>query len=258
MADRSIDIVEGAKSAYAFALANAPRVWAPLLAGALAGVLGLICQRYGLGLWLLPVVILGLLAGPWAYGALYRIAFAGERGLTPAPGGLAWGSPETRTLLATLLLLLLILLVTLAALFVGLLVGVVLYATVGGGHDMAQGRLWLTDVAAVVLAAAIAWVGVRLILALPASVASGEVQVFTTWPLTKGHVLRLLGLAVLVGAPTILIQGLILLTGAARGNVHDGLDFALHLVAAVLDVVVQVPLWAGLGAYGYGKLRPPA
>jgi len=257
MSEQRINILAGVRAAYQFAPMAAPRAAAPLAISVVAGILAVVGQRLNAGLWLTPVFALTLLAGPWAYAALYRIAFEGENGLIPAPWGLAWAAPEQRALVAALLILLIVVLVTVAALFGGLLLGNVLFATVGGGKDLTLARWWLIGSAAVIVVLGLAWVLARLSLALPASVASGGVQVFTTWALTKGETIRLLAAGLLVGAPAVVMQTLVIGSAWLRGGPHDGVDLGLRAVAAAVDAGIQVPLWAGFGAYAYRMLRRP-
>ena len=124
-----------------------------------------------------------------AQGALWRLALGEGR---PGPGGLQWGGPELRLLAVWLLsaaflgvLALLVFVVVLCFAYAAASAGVGFVAsdaaTWGPAVD-ARGRIVVSAVG-LSGAAALVWAATRISFASSASVATGRVQVLSTWPL---------------------------------------------------------------------------
>ena len=112
---------------------------------------------------------------------------------------------------------------------------------------------------------ALIWLGARLILARPASLAEGRVLAFETWAWTKGNALRIVGAVLLLGLPLTLaalaagelVASLLLGQGEARETAVVGYQGA---AALILGNFLQLWLVAGplaaQAAYFYRGLRP--
>jgi hypothetical protein len=221
--------------------------------------------------------LMSVAASTMAMGALYRLAFAdehpGDPGFQPGPFGLQWGAMEWRLLGATLLIFLLLIIAMVVFFFLVMLAVVMLAGSGAIGADTdpqelaralgAPGAILLLLLMTVLLVTVI-YAAVRLVLVPAATASSGKVQVFETWPLTKGQFWPILGAVVLVSLPSIIagvLTAAISSTATEEGPV-DGthvLPAATALVVALLSgavtAFVQAPLTAGLGAYLYRGLR---
>ena len=281
MAQSNVPVMEAARAAYRFWR----EAWRPAL-GALLLVSALGAAQYYLAAtgqsgWSLLATLLTLPAQMVAYGALFRLAFADERigepAFLPGPGGLQWGGMENRLLGATLLLMLLAFVAIILLIFVFV---IALMAVAGGAAagledaDTPQeimealgprGMLTL-GLLAIAAGALGIWISVRLALVLPATAATGRVQVFETWRLTKGQFWRILAAMLIASAPSIVWA---LFNGAVEGALgEEGPREGVHVLpagaAAVMAVlgglvtgVLQTPLTVGLGAFLYRGLREP-
>lgn len=110
----------------------------------------------------------------------------------------------------------------------------------------------------------------RLYLAAPATIADSKVRTFETWPLTKDNMLRIIAVRLLLLLPTwfvvSLIQGgAIGAMGVAMGNpsVMAALAqqepvrfFAVALANVLPQLLIYLPLEAGLSAFLYKGLKP--
>ena len=273
---RSISVTEGAGAAFGFLGRSWLRVAAAL---ALAGLLGAaaaiaLAHREFARVWLLGVAY--LLAVAMAQGGLFRIAYAerhpSDQRHSLGFGGLQWGGVEWRLLGVALLrgglfsLLGALVLTVLAAVYVGLAA-----AEAGPGLPVADPSRWrhtLDPLGWTVMtglglagAAGLGWLGLRLYLAYPATVAYGRIQLLSTWPLTKGHVWRVLGCVVLaLMAPA---AGLGVAARIERGMLGSGPWSDDRMAAGVLSLVsclgqsfLLLPLGVGLMSYLYDRLGP--
>lgn len=263
----SISVTGGASAAFGF-LARSWRGAAAALA--LAGLLNwanvsaFLSRDFGRA-WLLLAAY--LVAAVMATGGLFRVA----RNLSPGFGGLQWGAIEWRLLgVAVLRILLFTLLIALfATVLTAAYAGMAAAETAGGfaaaarpGWRPSLDSLGWTVVGGVGLAglAGLCWVGLRLYLAAAATVALGRVQLLSVWPLTKGHVGRILGSLILVLAPGV---AALLAAGAGRGLLGAGDEgvwrmFAtlLALAAGMGETFLILPLSVGLMIYLYDRLGP--
>jgi hypothetical protein len=250
------------------ALRAAAAAWRPMLTGAWAPLLGLtllalaISPAFGLAplraLLLAPV---DLLVTAVAYGAMMRVALAdlhvGDESYRLGPGGLQWTSIETRLLGALLLIGLFVGLAGLGAIFATLLSAVVVAAVIGQPSGAVGGFLATPSGIAAALVCAVTvgfilWAGVRLILSTAATADRRQVQVFSTWSLTKGAALPLFLALLAIAAPAILFS---LAGRMAAGQAVALAPWAGYALAVGL---VQTPLTAGVSAYAYRRLREPA
>jgi hypothetical protein len=108
--------------------------------------------------------------------------------------------------------------------------------------------------------AALSWIGLRLYLAAAATVAMGRVQLLSAWPLTKGHVGRILGSLTLVLAPGALV---LLAAGIGRGLLMTGDEGGWRMFVVLLGLAAGagatfliLPLSVGLMIYLYDRLGP--
>ena len=281
MAQSNVPVMEAARAAYRFwREAWRPALGALLLLSAATAVQTYLAATGRTG-WAMLAMLPSLIAQMVAYGALFRLAFADERTGEPAfqtgPGGLQWGGMETRLLGATLLLFLLAFLAVILFTFVFLIAFMV---AAGGAPEGLEGAdtpqelvealgargvlvLLVTSLAAAALAI---WASVRLALVLPATASTGKVQVFETWPLTKGQFWRIFAAMLIASAPPIVGA---IFSGGAEGVLavegdREGVQVLPPAAAAVMAVagglvagVLQAPLSAGLTAYLYRGLRRP-
>jgi hypothetical protein len=219
-----------------------------------------------------------LLAICMGYAALMRLAFAdenpGEPEFTPGRGGIQWGMPEWRLLGVGALLFsalaiavsILIFAVILLSIVLGLSSKVEPNATpqqiadaVGPGGSAALLLVFAVFLGGMLYAAA------RLTLASAATVARRKVQVFSTWSLTKGQVLRVIAASLLSSLPSIaaglllaILVGLIGKPAGANAAPQVAMPLALIVAAvpAAILAFVQLPVSVGLTAYLYRGLRP--
>jgi len=234
--------------------------WAPLLGLALVALA--ISPAFGLApLWPLVLAPIDLLVSAVAYGAMMRIALAdghtGDEAYRPSPAGLQWSGLETRLLGAFLLIGLFVLLCAIGAVFATLLAAVIV-AAVSGQFPQAGGVFLATPsgmTAAAVLAATMAfilWACIRLILSTAATVDRRQVQVFSTWRMTKGHALPLFVALLAIAVPAIIL--------GAAGRLLAGHALSLPFWGAYALVIgfLQTPLTAGVSAEAYRRLSAPS
>ena len=100
------------------------------------------------------------------------------------------------------------------------------------------------------LAAALIWVGIRVCLYSPATVAEQHVQVFSTWPLTRGLFWPILGAVVVLLAPALVLT---LVEESWRAS--DAVGTGLAILVAAVNAFVELPLICGLYAHLYKRLR---
>ena len=114
-----------------------------------------------------------------------------------------------------------------------------------------KATLWLGAAGGLLLL----WVLVRLSLSVPATVDRGTVQVFSTWPLTRGRTLALLAIAILLGMPIFLRLGLPMLIpdGIAQILGDGAASVALRCLACLLGGLVQLPILAGALSFIYRR-----
>jgi len=258
MLGRKISVQAAITSAFAFARVNAPKT-AGILSMILLFDIAAILTPTTASVSPLLLALQGLkaLAGVIAQGALYRIAFANEHGGDPefrvGPLGLQWGKPEMRLLGAHLLLFFL--------LFLGLLFWVmVLIVSLGAGMFVSgtgAAPLAPTPEQASHMLAAFAplfvialGVYARVCLYSPATVAERKIAVFSTWSLTRGNFLPILGAVFLLAIP---ISVLNLLT--AWSGVPRAATIVIELLTCVLDAFLIRPMYCGLYVHLYTALR---
>lgn len=266
---RSIELIVGGLRPAARFVAMAWReAWGALIvAGVSLG--GLIATDFGpawQGVWL----AVALLATLPAQGALYRLALA-RPGIGAA--GLQWGRTEWR-LLAVWLLSVLFMAVLGLLLFIALIASAYAVASAGAGFVAAEPSTWSAAVdgrgrfglglVAVVGFAALLWARMRICLAPAASVARSQVQVLSTWPITRGRAWPIAATVVLVGlGPALLLAALAFGIPMAAGK-FAGLRDLAGLAQGLVLAGLWLPLNAGLMTYFFRRLaadrpdNPPA
>jgi hypothetical protein len=249
------DLIAGApRAAIAFLPLAWRRAWLSMLLAVLA--MALVATVRG-GPFAECWTAVAALAVVVEWGALWRLALGRE----PLRfGGLQMGRVEVRLVAAAALSIVFMMILGLLAFIVVLAFA---YAAAASGHgfvasDVAtwagavddRGRVVVVAVA-VACALLLLWAFGRISLAAPASVRRGQVQVLSTWPLTRGQVwsMTLAGLLVMA-VPTILIAAL-----ARAGTVAaPGLAGVALVAAAIVAGGVWLPLNVGLVTYLYSRL----
>ena len=164
-------------------------------------------------------------------------------------------------LLGAIALLLLFLL--LAVLFLLLLAFIITIAMVVAVHGQtaipAPGASLPPDVQAMlsllilVFAVAGLWVVVRVCLYPAATVAEKHIQVFSTWKLTDGNWWRIFAAFLLLLLPAIVLAALL-----TASQPYPALQTAFAILSAAVNAFIEAPLFCGLYAYLYKRLRMPA
>lgn len=235
------------------------RAWGALLLLTMVSIAGVMETVQGVGwAWILVTSMVELLATVVACGALFRIALSRDK---PGPAGLQWSKVEWRVLGAMALTFFLILLILLAIVFVIMLLLAVLYVGFGAASIPSPKDLSSTPAGQALIAAGglgglvLLWVLVRLSLAAPATVDRGAIQVFSTWPFSRGRTLTLFLIAILLGLTIFLRLGLPMLipnwAGSRPGT--GGAATGLRVLASLLGGLVQLPILAGALAYVYRR-----
>ena len=261
-----LSISGGVRAAVQFWREATPRVWGALAIFAIVIAAVQSAQAAGAApIWMLLGAAVEIFASVLAYGALLRLAFAGDH-----PGdaefalggaGVQWGKPEWRLLGATLLLMLFYLFVIIGVIFLLFLVAVVFAAVEGVRSTTPAGLLHSPSGLAVVAVLIVCtlgvlWSSIRLSLSLPATVDRKQVQVFSVWALTKGHLT-----ALVVSGVICLLPGLIVGTLAVWAKTSLGTSLPLSgailigVVVSAVTVFVQSPLVIGLYSHFYRLLR---
>jgi hypothetical protein len=264
----SISVIEGARAAFA-ALGSAWRraAGALALAGLLstAAILALVDRQFGRTAALLAAY---LLAAAMARGALFRLARR-PHGETPTPGfaGFQWDALEWRLLAVALLRAALFgLLGALAiTLFVALYIGIAA-AEAGRAHAITAPEHWrrtldpvgwsVVGAATLACAAGIGWIAMRLYLGFAATARQNQVRLLSTWPLTRGQVLRLLGGVVLITAP---MAALVLAMRIGRDLIPADDLGGWRLGVGIVcfgQAFLALPLSVGLMTYFHSRLAP--
>lgn len=271
--DAQIPVLQSARAAYDFFLTH----WTRVLPGAAIAALG--TTAMGLVVRMPPetrggAATLLALAAVFISNVIYQAALY-RLALRPGDAsrfGLELGADEARLagLYAALTAFL-----TLIGIVAFTAVLIVMAGVVGFSGDMAAIQAAQNDPAAMAQAlgpigmllymicfagfiALMVWVGVRLVLAAPATIAERRFRMLSTWPWTKGSVLRIVAAAILSLLPGALALGLIqsgiegALGDASRATLMIFLFIINWISAATIGVIA-----AGLYAYLYTGLRPP-
>lgn len=271
MVGRKISIQSAVKAAFEFTKINAPKaagVLSIILLFDIASVIAPTPEAMTVDLPRLALKAVQTLFTIVAEGALFRLAFASEHGGDPAfrigPLGLQWGRAETRLLGANLLLYLLF--------FIALLfLAIILIVVLGAGmfingtsaaslksasmasptmspEQVSQWALALTPLLLVSL-----YVYLRICLFGAATVAENKVMVFSTWSLTRGNVMPILGASFVIALPLVVLSLLATLPGEPRT-----VSIVIELLSCVVDAFLIRPMSCGLYAHIYAALRTNA
>ena len=266
MAADELSISGGVRAAVGFWREATGKVWGALAVFALVIVVAQSAQAAGVDpIWMLVSAAVEIFASILAYGALLRFAFLADHTSDPdfalGAGGVQWGKPEWRLLGATMLLMLFYLLVIIGTVFL-LSIVAVSFASAEGSHSTAPSGLLHSPSGLAVLAVLIAcvfgvvWSSIRLSLSLPATVDRKQVQVFSVWSLTKGHVLPLFVAGVICLLPGLIVGTIAVLV---KSNLGAALPLwgavLIGLVVSTVTVFVQSPLVIGLYSHFYRLLR---
>ena len=274
MADSQVSL--RASLAYAWDLLRTKwrDIWGALALSALASTVvyaGLFAQNNTLVVAGLPAMLLTKYA---IYGAVVRLGFGAEHQDDPEfrPGvmGLQWKRMELRMFGADLLLgaFQLVIGILLAIALTAPLIGVIMsHGAPPAGittpeqlmQQLGPNGETIMQVEQFVLWAAIALIGIRLSLSLPASAESGRVAVLSTWKLTKGVFWRLAAASIVVALPLIVILTLI---GAATAGPAGEMRrfspseaFVFALVCGSWAGAAITPLTAAVQVYFYRRLK---
>jgi hypothetical protein len=200
---------------------------------------------------------LALLAGVIAQGALFRRAFDRPAGLK----GLRWGRDEWRLLAAQLMILALFFLIGAILMVVVGAVAMGVARTAAPSFDPGTIAGWKAAFASagpagfvLVLAplaslAILIWLGLRLSFSAPATVDQSGVRVLSAFPLTKGRVLALFVVGVVIAAPIMALSVLLSMTP------NRGLPVAA--VLALATYFYAMPAWTGSLAHFYRHRAAP-
>ncbi len=258
MAGTKVPVAESVKASIAFLRYSIPHAY---------GILSLV-MVVNLGGWFLtanPIATL-LVAVPFnimASAALMRLAFADEHPGDPdfrlGPSGLQWRLTEWRLLGAVCLLALLLVIGILFLVMLVFVFGAAAVLTSGSKAVQAAGTQTASPAAAatggaLLLAAMMIAVFVKVHVCLypAATVTNKKIEVFSTWPLTKGQFWPILAATVLLNLPSLILSML-----AVYVPVSLGLSPVFGVVLAGVNAFVELPLLNGLYAYLYKGLRPP-
>jgi hypothetical protein len=96
------------------------------------------------------------------------------------------------------------------------------------------------------------FVKVHVCLYPAATVTNKKIEVFSTWPLTKGQFWPILAATILLNLPSLILSML-----AVYVPVSLGLSPVFGVVLAGVNAFVELPLLNGLYAFLYRGLRPP-
>lgn len=259
----TISVREGVRAGYGFIVPAWKRAIAALFLYAVAAN----AYFYAVFANLSPAAILGALVlmvvvAAVADGGLLRTAL--EHG-KPGPGGLQWGRVENRLIGLTLLFVVLFSMVSLLLLIVLVMVsiGVSLPAKAPASSEVSA---WLASIGPIgsavfglALAAAIAvlvWLGVRLSLAQPATVARDRIQLLSSITLTGQGFWTLLGVIAGVALPMIAVLALAALLRSPAGTVATPLALVLAAVAGLVAAFIHTPAKVGALVYLYRRLSP--
>ncbi len=271
--DAQLPVLRSARAAYEFFLTH----WTRALPGAAIAALGATAmglvfripvESRSAGATLLALAVV-FISNVIYQAALYRMALRPEQ---TSRFGLELGGDEARLagLYAALTAFL-----TLVGVVAFTAVLIVMAGVVGFSGDMQAIQAAQNDPAAMAQAlgpvgmllymicfagfiALMVWVGVRLALAAPATIAERRFRMLSTWPWTKGSVLRIIAAAILAILPVALTLGLLQsgIEGALGGGSRAALAIFLFVMNWISAATVGV-ISAGLYAYLYTGLRMP-
>ncbi len=111
--------------------------------------------------------------------------------------------------------------------------------------------------------AVLVWLSTRLTLVSVATIGEGRIMGFSTWPWTKGNVLRIFAATILIALPLSFAFGLIVGVISGVLGVTDQAGASpmargvLSFISGVGQYLVLLPAINGLLAYLYRGLRPP-
>lgn len=269
MAEESqLPVIASVRAAWTFFVQN----WRRFLPVAAVAALGQFVLLEGFGAGRSGLAYLGyltwMIAEIFYQASIYRFALRGE---FPRPFGLRVSADEGRIFAVGVLMTLFLILVFLAA----FIPAVVIVSGIGaaGGDPTVLGapgstpeQMWAAlgaagRTAAVVAGAAVAalmlFVGVRLCLAAPATIAEERIVLLKSWPWTKGCFLRLLAAIVIAMLPSMAATyffGLIATAAAQSGAAP--LAFAANYAASLGATLIGGMMTGGLLAFLYQGLRP--
>lgn len=271
--EAQLPVLQSARAAYDFFLSH----WTRALPGAALAALGATAmglimrtppEARGAGATLLALALV-FISTVIYQSALYRMALRPEES---SRFGLTLGGDEARLagLYAALTAFM-----TLIGVVAFTAVLIVMAGVVGFSGDMEAIQAAQNDPAAMAQAlgpvgmllymicfagfiALMVWVGVRLALAAPATIAEKRFRMLATWPWTKGSVLRIIAAFILAVLPAALAIGLLQsgFEGAMDGASRAALAIFLFIMNWISAATVGV-ISAGLYAYLYTGLHTP-
>lgn len=205
--------------------AASPEAFLPVLTS-YAAILGVI----------LPI---SLVASAMLYAAVSRAVL---RPAESAFGYLRLGMDEVRVLVVSVaLFLVFMVLATVVAVLIGVVAGIATSAEMPA--------LWLVVVLLVIAAAALfIWLSVRLCLAIPITMAERRIAIFDSFGVTKGRFWPLLGMALLAGVMSIVVNLLGSLVAMPVQLATGGLQGLAELEGEGLPVILQAA-WPAIAAW---------
>lgn len=219
----------------------------------------------------LPTVLMGValmsLAQIPAQAALYRIALADVGAEPPernGPFGLQWRGLETNLLVAGVLICIFVAVLFMVAAFAML----ALMAGFASGIDtktlaaspeavsasLSPNALMVMNLVILIFMVALIVLTLRLSLVQAATAAARRTQVFSSMKLTKGALLPIFGVTLVINLPLLLIQ----FVGVAIAGGDQALAEGMGVVLSALSPFFLLPISVGAMAYIYRRLSAGA
>jgi len=184
---------------------------------------------------------------------------AGDPDFRLGPSGLQWRMTEWRLLGAIALLAFLLLIGVLFLVMLVFICGAAAVLTAGAKGVEAVGSAPASPQATAIGSALLlagtmlaVFVKVHVCLYPAATVTTKKIQVFSTWPLTRGQFWPILAATIVLNLPSLILSML-----AVYVPTSLGLSPIFGVVLAGVNAFVELPLLNGLYAYLYKGLRQP-
>ena len=258
MAGTKVAVADAVRASIAFLKSSVPRTY---------GILGLV-MLVNLAGWFLTAnpfasLLVSIPFNVMAAAALMRLAFMDEHAGDPdfrlGPSGLQWRMTEWRLLGAIALLAFLLLIGVLFLVMLVFICGAAAVLTAGTKGVEAVGSAPASPQATAIGSALLlagtmlaVFVKVHVCLYPAATVTTKKIQVFSTWPLTRGQFWPILAATIVLNLPSLILSML-----AVYVPTSLGLSPIFGVVLAGVNAFVELPLLNGLYAYLYKGLRQP-
>ena len=258
MAGTKVPVADAVRASIAFLKSSVPHTY---------GILGLV-MLVNLAGWFLTAnpfasLLVSIPFNVMAAAALMRLAFMDEHAGDPdfrlGPSGLQWRMTEWRLLGAIALLAFLLLIGVLFLVMLVFICGASAVLTAGAKGVEAVGSAPASPQATAIGSALLlagtmlaVFVKVHVCLYPAATVTTKKIQVFSTWPLTRGQFWPILAATIVLNLPSLILSML-----AVYVPTSLGLSPIFGVVLAGVNAFVELPLLNGLYAYLYKGLRQP-